>query len=141
MNKAELEKTLAEQKAALEKTQKELAALNAADVLRRITNSVSDNLDVCTRIASMTKDEKEVYIRKVTSLYESAFTACEKDFAELKRRKEERAAKRKERNAKLKEQQEQQNVTKPAQEFRQPAQQTVQNTQNRPNAGFGVPQN
>ena len=138
MNKAELEKTLAEQKAALEKTQKELAALNAADVLRRISNSVSDNLDVCTRIASMTKDEKEVYIRKVASLYESAFTACEKDFAELKRRKEERAARRKERNAKLKEQQ---NVTKPAQEFRQPAQQTVQNTQNRPNAGFGVPQN
>jgi len=138
MNKAELEKTLAEQKAALEKTQKELAALNAADVLRRISNSVSDNLDVCTRIASMTKDEKEVYIRKVTSLYESAFTACEKDFAELKRRKEERAARRKEHNAKLKEQQ---NVTKPAQEFRQPAQQTVQNTQNRPNAGFGVPQN
>ena len=138
MNKAELEKTLAEQKAALEKTQKELAALNAADVLRRISNSVSDNLDVCTRIASLTKDEKEVYIRKVTSLYESAFTACEKDFAELKRRKEERAARRKERNAKLKEQQ---NVTKPAQEFRQPAQQTVQNTQNRPNAGFGVPQN
>ena len=138
MNKAELEKTLAEQKAALEKTQKELAALNAADVLRRISNSVSDNLDVCTRIASMTKDEKEVYIRKVISLYESAFTACEKDFAELKRRKEERAARRKERNAKLKEQQ---NVTKPAQEFRQPAQQTVQNTQNRPNAGFGVPQN
>ena len=138
MNKAELEKTLAEQKAALEKTQKELAALNAADVLKRITNSVSDNLDVCTRIASMTKDEKEVYIRKVTSLYESAFTACEKDFAELKRRKEERAAKRKERNAKQKEQQ---NMTKPAQEFRQPAQQTVQKTQNRPNAGFWVPQN
>jgi len=138
MNKAELEKTLAEQKAALEKTQKELAALNAADVLRRISNSVSDNLDVCTRIASLTKDEKEVYIRKVTSLYESAFNACEPDFAELKRRKEERAARRKEHNAKLKEQQ---NVTKPAQEFRQPAQQTVQNTQNRPNAGFGVPQN
>lgn len=138
MNKAELEKTLAEQKAALEKTQKELAALNAADVLKRITNSVSDNLDVCTRIASLTKDEKEVYIRKVTSLYESAFNACEPDFAELKHRKEERAARRKERNAKLKEQQ---NVTKPAQEFRQPAQQTVQNTQNRPNAGFGVPQN
>ena len=138
MNKAELEKTLAEQKAALEKTQKELAALNAADVLRRISNSVSDNLEVCTRIASLTKDEKEVYIRKVTSLYESAFNACEKDFAELKRRKEERAARRKERNAKLKEQQ---NVTKPVQEVRQPAQQTVQNTQNRPNAGFGVPQN
>ena len=36
---------------------------------------------------------------------------------------------------------EQQNVTKPVQEVRQPAQQTVQNTQNRPNAGFGVPQN
>ena len=138
MNKAELEKTLAEQKAALEKTQKELAALNAADVLRRITNSVSDNLDVCTRIANLTKDEKEVYIRKVTSLYESAFNACEPDFAELKRRKEERAAKRKERNAKLKEQQEQQNVTKPAQEFRQPAQQTVQNTQNSAQAGGGL---
>lgn len=138
MNKAELEKTLAEQKAALEKTQKELAALNAADVLRRISNSVSDNLEVCTRIASLTKDEKDVYIRKVTSLYESAFNACEPDFAELKRRKEERAARRKERNAKLKEQQ---NVTKPVQEVRQPAQQTVQNTQNRPNAGFGVPQN
>ena len=138
MNKAELEKTLAEQKAALEKTQKELAALNAADVLRRISNSVSDNLEVCTRIASLTKDEKDVYIRKVTSLYESAFNACEADFAELKRRKEERAARRKERNAKLKEQQ---NVTKPVQEVRQPAQQTVQNTQNRPNAGFGVPQN
>lgn len=138
MNKAELEKTLAEQKAALEKTQKELAALNAADVLRRISNSVSDNLEVCTRIASLTKDEKDVYIRKVTSLYESAFNACEPDFEELKRRKEERAARRKERNAKLKEQQ---NVTKPVQEVRQPAQQTVQNTQNRPNAGFGVPQN
>ena len=134
MNKAELEKTLAEQKAALERTQKELAALNAGDVLRRITNCVSDNLDVCTRIASLTKDEKEVYIRKVTSLYESAFNACEPDFAELKRRKEERAAKRRERNAKLKEQQ---TVTKTVQEVRQPAQQTVQNTQNKPNAVLG----
>lgn len=138
MNKAELEKTLAEQKAALEKTQKELAALNAADVLRRITNSVSDNLDVCTRIASMTKDEKEVYIRKVTSLYESAFTACEKDFAELKRRKEERAAKRRERKEEKKKLEGQQNVTKPVQEVGQPAQQTVQNTQNSAQAGGGL---
>ena len=135
MNKKELEKLLKEQQDALANTKKELAALGASDVLKRITNSVSGDLDVCTRIAGLTKEEQKVYIRKVAALYKKAFKECEPEFAELKRRNAERAERRKERQAK----QAEQAVPKPVQEVRQPVvNQQVQNPQNSAQAGGGL---